>query len=144
MKDSRMGAFGTMGIVMLLILKWSLLFSLSSTDISYALLTFPVISRWIITIAIVYFPYIRSNGLGKAFRAGCDYSRSLFSTMLTIIIVYFIAGLQGLVAGLFALIIALMFLWYSIKQIGGLTGDIYGAVNEIGEVVVLSVFNILS
>lgn len=143
MKDSRVGAFGAIGIVMLLILKWSLLYSLNPYYVKQSLFVFPMISRWLMTISIIYFPYIRPTGLGKAFGACSDYKRSLYSTSLTMFIVYFLAGFQGLAVGLIALIVALLFIWYSLKQIGGLTGDIYGAVNEIGELVVLIACNII-
>ena len=143
MKDSLIGAFGTIGIVVLLLLKWSLLYSLNTKYMFHALLVFPTVSRWLMTIAIVYFPYIRPKGLGEAFRACRDYDRALFSTILMIIVVYISTGFQGLISSFFALLIAIVFIWYSLKQIGGLTGDVYGAVNEIGEVIILASFNIL-
>jgi adenosylcobinamide-GDP ribazoletransferase len=143
MKDSCIGTFGSVGITILLILKWSLLSSLNEKIIMSALLTCPVISRWVMTIAVIYFPYIRPTGLGKSFEANSNYKRAFFSTLLTFALVYFMASFHGLYICLLVLIVGLVFIWYSIKQLGGLTGDIYGAINEISDVLALMLFSII-
>ncbi|MBL7208901.1 MAG: adenosylcobinamide-GDP ribazoletransferase, partial [Dehalococcoidia bacterium] len=61
MSDSRVGAFGIAGAILLLLLKYV---SLSSAPILPALLLMPTLSRWAMVSVIFSFPYARTSGMG--------------------------------------------------------------------------------
>jgi len=134
MSDSRVGAFGIVAAFLLLLLKYV---SLSSAPILPALLLMPTLSRWTMVSAIFTFPYAKSSGMGLAFKQGASWQRLTISTVIALGVAVIILKLWGLV-----LIAALWLIIFGIAsylrfRLGGLTGDTYGAINELAEVLVL-------
>ena len=103
----------------------------------FALFLMPIIARCCMSIAVVLFPYARKEGLGKAFH---EYSSKKSIALLFTFIISLLLGTIGVIALIFTIIIMYLFNRYVANLIGGLTGDVYGATAEIGELVVLFVF----
>ena len=105
----------------------------------HALLFFPTASRWTMTLLLTAFPYGRPQGIGAAFAAaGRPWLATGWALLTALIISAAAGGLAGalLLAALSAL--ALLFGWTASRQLGGgLTGDCYGAANEIAETAAL-------
>ncbi|MGI9953222.1 adenosylcobinamide-GDP ribazoletransferase [Moorellaceae bacterium AZ2] len=151
MKDSHVGAHGVTSAIVLLLLKYSLLLSLlerfspapaghhapAGAGLAPALVLMFVLGRWAMALALGAFPYARSRGLGSLFGAGKVRTPLVAASLLTLVIVYLSAGLMGLTimgaVGLFTLAWG----WAVSRRLGGLTGDIYGALAEMTEVLVL-------
>jgi adenosylcobinamide-GDP ribazoletransferase len=68
MRDSRVGSFGVLGGVCLLLLKFALFASLDLHLLLWSLLLVLPVSRWAMVLAMRQFPSARSTGLGAAFR----------------------------------------------------------------------------
>nr|PZN05756.1 MAG: adenosylcobinamide-GDP ribazoletransferase [Bacillota bacterium] len=143
MKDSRLGAFGAIGIVSLYLLKFSALLSVPAPLRQKLILIFPVISRWVMTWPVVLFPYVREKGLGKAFKVGKSLLQLVLPTVFCLIFTYVIGKLHGIMLAILCFGLGLLFSLYIVKKIGGMTGDTYGAVNEFTEIVALYTFLIL-
>ncbi|ABZ84952.1 cobalamin 5'-phosphate synthase cobs [Heliomicrobium modesticaldum Ice1] len=101
------------------------------------LLWMPMAGRWVVVYMVSGFPYARSQGMASLFNRYIDRSVLAAGTL-------FVAAVAGLVAGLagwvFLALLWLFFRWWGGKLtrfLGGLTGDIYGAGCEIGEVLLL-------
>ena len=144
MSDSKVGAFGIVAVFLLLLLKYV---SLSAASILPALLLMPVLSRWAMVSIIFAFPYAKSSGMGLAFKQGANRRRLTIATVIAIVvtvIILVIWGLQLIAALLWGLAL-ISILWlivfgiagYFRSRLGGLTGDTYGAINELAEVLVL-------
>ena len=141
MKDSRVGAFGVVGGATVLLLKYGALVSLlglAGPGAKWALLLFPMLSRWAMVISLGMFPYLRAAGLGSPFHQG----GAKFATMtaaLTVLAASFLLGGfggLGLLAGVSVLAWVLGLAIASLLRGPdgpGLTGDAYGATNEIAE-----------
>jgi adenosylcobinamide-GDP ribazoletransferase len=134
MSDTRVGAFGIVGVVLLLLLKYV---SLSSAPILPALLLMPTLSRWTMDTIIFTFPYAKSSGMGLAFKQGATWQRLTIATVIAVIAAIALLKWWGLV-----LMAALWLIAFGVAscfraRLGGLTGDNYGAINEISEVLVL-------
>ncbi|HBV86160.1 MAG: adenosylcobinamide-GDP ribazoletransferase [Desulfosporosinus sp.] len=138
MKDSRVGAHASMALVGLLLLKFTLLASLTPSTLAF-LIVMPMLSRWVFQIGVIGFPYARSQGLGKGFHESSQWLPFLLSGGVIGGLSFFLVGLAGpLACGVTALIITLMA--YRISALlGGLTGDLYGAFIELSEVICLLV-----
>ncbi|HZK53911.1 MAG TPA: adenosylcobinamide-GDP ribazoletransferase [Desulfosporosinus sp.] len=136
MKDSRIGAHACMALVGLLLLKFSLLASLTSTQITI-LVVMPMLSRWVFQIGVIGFPYARPQGLGKGIHETVHWLPFLFTGCLVLGASYYLAGFAGLIA--FGVCVITVTLWASkiSSLLGGLTGDLYGAMIELSEVVCL-------
>jgi len=134
MSDSKVGAFGIVGAILLLLLKYA---SLSSSPILPALLLMPTLSRWAMVSIIFTFPYAKRSGMGLAFKRGATWQKLTIATVLALIVAVALLKLWGLV-----LMAALWLIAFGIascfrSRLGGLTGDTYGAINELAEVLVL-------
>jgi adenosylcobinamide-GDP ribazoletransferase len=145
MRDSRAGAFGIVGVVLLILLKYILLNSIPGNLMIAALLIMPVISRWAMVYAIVAYPYARQEGLGKAFKQSANKRRLIVATLLTLLLVMLSAWFGGITYYYFAGLVIIFVIWviiiltaaYFKRKFTGLTGDTYGAINEIAEIGVL-------
>ena len=98
----------------------------------------------VVTIGI--FPYARPEGMGKAFAKYTTQRTIIFAALSTILILLPIAliDVKNFLITLTALIISLMFTIYfgnfAVKKIGGVTGDIYGAVATLIELTIPIIF----
>jgi len=138
MKDSRVGAFGVVAGVLVLLLKYTTL--ASSLSIWPALLVSATLARWGMVLAIFAFPYARENGLGQEMKDNIGWTQIILATLIALIVAWFLSGAMGLIA--FALTCLTVWLGarFILRLIPGLTGDSYGALCEGVELVVLLLF----
>jgi adenosylcobinamide-GDP ribazoletransferase len=90
--------------------------------------------------AVGAFPYARPQGSGLAFKEGASLPRLFVSTVVAAIIAFAVRGFAGLGLMAAAVALALLVAAFLSRRQGGLTGDSYGAVNEVAEVAVLLLF----
>ncbi len=140
MRDSRVGAFGVVGGVTILLLKYAALLALlalSEPGKEWALLLFPAISRWTMVVLLAAFPYVRAQGLGSPFHGGGVKIATAVAGLSALAASFLLGGFAGL--GLFfgAIALAWPLGWAMAKALGGLTGDTYGATNEVVETAVI-------
>ena len=136
MKDSRVGANGVVGFVMLALLKWAMLLSIPLADIPMAFFMAAVLGKLAMVIAIVRFPYARPDGIGKMFQL-CANSTTLLVAVGCTAVCLLPFGISSLVCAVGAVCGALYLGRYVTRVLGGLTGDVYGAINETIELLVL-------
>lgn len=152
MRDSRIGGFGAVGIVLSLLIKFASISSLSGQVLILALIIMPVISRWMMVYAIFAYPYARPSGMGRAFKETAGSQSFSLATVLTLVIalgvVVWIKGINALPAGLVIIsgvwIIIMVAAIYLKGKFSGLTGDTYGAINELAEVSILILVSLLA
>ncbi|SPF53036.1 Cobalamin synthase [Candidatus Desulfosporosinus infrequens] len=136
MKDSRIGAHACMALVGLLLLKFTLLASLNPTQFPI-LLVMPMLSRWVFQIGVIGFPYARPQGLGQGIHETTRWIPFLLTGGAVLGISYILTGYAGLIT-FGACILTVTILSSRISSLlGGLTGDVYGAIIELSEVVCL-------
>lgn len=138
MKDSRVGAMGVIGLVMLLLLKYLALYHIPLDIKAAALVLMPTAGRWLQVVLASFCRYLRAEpGTGAAFVAHAGERELLFAciTLLAAALVLF-GGTGVWLCLLFALAAALL-LWYFERRLGGVTGDVLGAASEVMEVLAL-------
>jgi adenosylcobinamide-GDP ribazoletransferase len=139
MKDSRLGAFGAISLVLVLLLKYSFFLVLFDRGLARDLVLFPIISRWGIVVLTGLAPYARpGGGLGQAMTGGATPGLITGSTLVALLFSFLAGGYTGPIS----LVLAALVVWasrYFRRRLGGVTGDVYGAVNEILETLVLGV-----
>ena len=138
MRDHRVGAFAVAGGGLLLLLKYSALTAASSRTLP--LLLAPMLGRWAMSLAIVLFPYARPQGLGRAMKDHAHWPQALLATVVTLLAAWFLGRSLGLLALGVALIALLLTAAFIQTRIPGLTGDSYGAINELVEALILITF----
>lgn len=144
MRDSRAGAFGIVGVVLLLLVKYVSLNSIPEASLMMTLVLMSVVSRWTMTYAIFVYPYAHSSGLGKTFKEGTTWPRFTMATIIAVAVGAILAQLVGLAIIFVTLVITAVIAAYFKSKFSGLTGDNYGAINEISEVSVLIIIALLA
>ncbi len=144
MHDSRVGGFGIVGIVLLLLVKYVSLNSIPLPLMMTTLVLMPVISRWATVYAIFAYPSAKPSGLGKAFKQGTNWLRFTMATLIALVVVVGLAQLVGLAIMFLIWVMAVVMAAYLKGKFSGLTGDTYGAINEVAEVGVLILVTLLA
>ena len=137
MRDSRAGALGMVGVCCLLIVKYVSLNSVPQNLMMTTLVLMPVVSRWAMVYAIFAHPYARPSGLGKVFKEMASRRRFVVATLVALAVVIALDRLPGLAIMFGVWVIVAAMAAYLERKFSGLTGDTYGAINEVAEVSVL-------
>jgi adenosylcobinamide-GDP ribazoletransferase len=139
MKDSRMGAFGVLGMICLMSMKIYALIILARVDLQLTCLLLICIhagSRFTALLLRLGLDYVRENDDAKAkpIAKQTDVSGYLLSFFFTIIPFIFVAKLE-LLWLLMPMVGILIYLTYYFKKwIGGYTGDCLGCAQQVAEV----------
>lgn len=139
MRDSRVGAFGVLGAAVDLLLRYAALVALSDGWRLVGLLLPPIVGRWAMVWAMVAYPYGRSEGLGAAFKRDASWRQVALATVGAAILgaaFWWPWGAAGVVLGW---LVAAAVGRFMLRRLPGLTGDCYGAINEVVEGAVLLV-----
>ncbi len=140
MADTSVGSFGIVGVIILLLIKYTALLTLPIGLRMEALLLVPLLSRWTMVYAIFVFPYARKDGgLGQTFKQQATWQKLVIATLIVLAVSGGLLRWQGTILMVIAWIIATTLGYFLRSRLGGLTGDTYGAINEIVEVVTLMV-----
>jgi hypothetical protein len=153
MKDSRIGSNGVLALILYFLIKCALLYSLEIEDrgeAMYAIMTYPVVSRFCSVISCASAPYARGSGMGKTFVDNTKVNGVIVAAIITLLYtigllvaplvfypayvpmndilqpvfgITFIVGLSALFAYSFSKLME--------RKIGGITGDTLGALLEI-------------
>lgn len=136
MKDSHVGSNAVLAIIILLLLKIAAYLELSGETLTWVLLTMSVATRTFMVVFIVNFPYARKEGIGHMFT---KYAKSFYTYIAFAVCAGIIAacGLQYLAVAGICFTVTLIIAQYLKTQLGGLTGDTYGALTECGNVIYL-------
>jgi adenosylcobinamide-GDP ribazoletransferase len=140
LRDVHVGAFGVVGAVMLLLIKLAALVSLPVSRHIAALFLAPTLGRWGMTLAVVFFPYARPKGLGRAMKDHAGRRQAVLATAMALAVAWFAGEWLGLAAVALAGVTTWAVARFVLGRLPGLTGDIYGAICETIEVVVLLFF----
>jgi adenosylcobinamide-GDP ribazoletransferase len=136
MKDSRIGTMGSLALISAVLLKVGALYSLGPLWWIGALLA-PMWGRWSDIYGIFFFPAAREGGMGRNFNEQVRKRDFVFATISALLIGGFLLPTWGALVGLVVLVVAHLMARWMVGVLGGLTGDTYGAMSEIGEIVVL-------
>jgi adenosylcobinamide-GDP ribazoletransferase len=138
MDDPHTGAFGVVAIVFVILFKVYAIAALGE-DRWLALLVAPTLARW----AMALFGYratAAKEGLGAHMVKQMSGAQLGFATLTALIVAAGLGRLTGLAVMAFLALLALALKNYFHRRLGGLTGDLFGAVAEISETIALVAF----
>jgi adenosylcobinamide-GDP ribazoletransferase len=144
MRDSRIGGFGAIGVGLFLIMEYVLLNNLSGDSRIFTLILSPVLSRWAMVNAIFVYPYARQSGLGKSYKDSVGWRQILAATVIATAVSILLFRVAGIVILIGVWIIVNLLAMFLKSRLNGLTGDTYGAINEIGTISVFFLVTILA
>lgn len=143
LEDPRLGAFGTMALILLVLTKIGLVYEalIQSIDIVYALIVVPLIARALLTICFASLPAGKESGLAAFFKGKLSTKVTVWvSGILTIsiLILYGIIFGKWLASAILAIVLGVSILYFgqwTKRNFHGITGDLSGAYIEGMEVV---------
>ena len=137
MRDSRIGAFGVISLILLLGAKYFCLDQIPDSSLACSFIVMSVLGRNAMVLVCYRSSYARREGLAKPFVEHLRIHEVAVSFLSALGIALLLMRLQGIVAffgvGLFSLGCRFFFK----RRLGGITGDILGATNELSEVLCL-------
>jgi adenosylcobinamide-GDP ribazoletransferase len=135
LKDTRLGVFGGIAIIFVLLCKWLAFSKLVACGSTMWIILITTISRTMQVNLAVRLDYARSQaGTASSFvsQASAQHRVAAFASTLIVAAIF---GPFGLAALALAETIIWTYGWWCHKNFGGITGDLLGAGNEIIEVV---------
>lgn len=137
MHDPRVGAYGAIGVVLLVLLKYELFVALDR-DILPAAVTFAcAFSRYVAVLLLFFLPAAHPEGLAKTYAREVPFF-ALIAASAFLFFFMFAAGRVLLHVLLPLFLTALIFGAWVFRRLGGITGDACGAAIELLEVVALA------
>ena len=144
MRDSRIGAFGVIGLIFLIGTKYLALNQIPDQWIPRSLVLMTVMGRNAMVLVCYRSAYARSGeGLAKPFAENLTLRELLFSLILTFVIGLLLMGFKAVLVFLGTALVSLGYRFFFVRRLGGVTGDILGAANELAEVLCLILLVVL-
>jgi adenosylcobinamide-GDP ribazoletransferase len=142
MRDSRIGSYGAAALALSLLARVLLIASLPRTQVAAYLLVAPVLSRWTTLPLSFFLPPAREHSEDKVDGQGARIARLttlgnlIIGSLFTFVIVFALLRIRALVPVVASLGVTLVTALYYKRRIGGITGDCFGATNQLAEIVV--------
>lgn len=149
MKDSRLGSYGAVGLLLVLALKAAALHGLATRDLAAALATLPLAhaaSRWAALVLLFVLPYggdaehAKAKPLAQRIDAGGLLAGALWTLAVALLAAWAAPALTlaSLLAAAAAVAgVAFVMQRWLRRRLGGTTGDTLGATQQFAEVAVL-------
>jgi len=139
MKDPHHGTFAGIGMILVIMLKVIGLYSLPVGD-SWLVLPFAAaFSRWLLLPAGLQ-SSARLHGLGWQFSQGIQFSTLLFGA-LPVLFLQILIGWKAFAIALILWLFSLLIIRFVRIRLGGMTGDAFGLIVELTELLVLIAFS---
>jgi adenosylcobinamide-GDP ribazoletransferase len=133
MKDSHIGAFGSVVVMLAVLAKYAALTSMNPLRMDAAIVTAQTLGRWAFLPMGYFNPYAR-DGLGSEFTKAMTLASLIVGTVISIVVVVLASGNLGGVAFCLACAIIVIASAYFRSRIGGVTGDCFGATFQFVEI----------
>jgi adenosylcobinamide-GDP ribazoletransferase len=139
MRDSVVGSMGVCALLFVYLFKYAALLAVDTPFFPLAIFSLPFCGRWAMVLAGAAFAPARPDGLGNQFIGELGWKHFLYASFFGAAVIaatvcfcsHFIFPMLCGIAVAFTL--SLLLSVYAAGRLGGLTGDILGAVNEIAE-----------
>lgn len=140
MHDSRVGAHGVMACSLVLLAKFALLTQVPAPLKSTALVLFPVLGRWAQVYAASLYHYASSSMGTGSFTKYVGLREIAIASVFSLgAAILFLDPPRGIALACTVLAGTAILAWFACRRIGGVTGDVLGALSECAEVLSLFV-----
>lgn len=137
MKDPYCGPAGVVSIVLVLLIKFAALHALLEAGNLTVVLLAPALGRTVLQLLFLTTPYVRRQGLASALAINLPRRPIAWVIAAVVVAVFFLVGSNGLWLMLTVILVAALLRTVMMRRIGGMTGDVAGALAEITEATVL-------
>jgi adenosylcobinamide-GDP ribazoletransferase len=137
LRDSRIGSFGALALVVSVLARFLLLSTLPVNRFTAFIVSAHVLCRWT-TLPLSYFlpPAREGDGQGTRIAQKISLPSLLLGTLLSFAIVFYFMRIEFWIPVFVALVITTLSGLYYSRRIGGVTGDCFGATNQLTEIAI--------
>jgi adenosylcobinamide-GDP ribazoletransferase len=133
MRDSRIGTYGTLALIFLILGKFTFLSSLPSSQIWRWLIVAHTAARWTTLPLCAWLPYARAEGQGKLVAKQVGVVEIVTGTLTLLLVCLLLPWQATFVALPVTLLVTLFSGLYFRTRLQGMTGDCLGATNQLTE-----------
>ena len=134
MKDSRIGNYGAVGLVMMLLGKFCALIEFDMQQLPLALIAGHAFSRLCANFVMHRLDYARDEGKAKPLATRISKGALIFAAVTALVPMILLPPLQSVFGIAFAVLATWWLARMFLRRIGGYTGDCLGAVQQLAEV----------
>jgi len=133
MRDSRLGTYGSLALVFLVLGKYVFLTALEPRHIWRWLILAHTASRWTVLPLCLWLPYARAEGQGKLVARQIGPSTVFIGSVTLLLVLLLFPWRIALVALAVVVAVVLCCGLYFKRRLDGITGDCLGAANQLTE-----------
>ncbi|MGY8676355.1 adenosylcobinamide-GDP ribazoletransferase [Bradyrhizobium sp. UFLA05-153] len=138
MRDSRIGSFGVCALIVSLGLRWSALAAIAAPRaVLIALLLAHVAARAGLPLFMALVPPARTDGLSAGAGRPAGPNAAIALGLGAIVLAIGFGPGKAILAVILLAFLGLLIAWLAIRQVGGQTGDILGAYEQVAETAIL-------
>ena len=134
MRDSRIGTFGAVGLILLLLVRFFALIEIDMLLVPVAMIAAHAVSRFCSTVVFHRLDYARTDGKAGPFTDKLGKSDLIFAGVAALLPVLLLPPGQSFPALLLAAAATYWLMRQCSRRIGGYTGDCLGAIQQLAEV----------
>jgi adenosylcobinamide-GDP ribazoletransferase len=137
MKDSRIGSYGATALVLSLLARYLLLASLPLEHFSSYMILSQVLCRWTsLPLSYLLPPAREQAGQGARIARLTSKSSLAFASLFSFVIAALLLRWSAIAPILLAILAVVLTGWFYSRKIGGVTGDCFGATNQLAEIAI--------
>jgi adenosylcobinamide-GDP ribazoletransferase len=137
LKDSRIGSYGATALALSLLARYLLLASLPLEHFAAYVISSHVLCRWSALPLSYFLPSAREqDGQGARIAKLTSLASLIFGSVFSFAVVALALRWSAVVPALVAILTVALSGWVYARKIGGMTGDCFGATNQLTEIAV--------
>lgn len=136
LKDSRIGSYGAVALVLSLLARYLLLVSLPLEHFAGYVISAHVLCRWSSLPLSYFLPPAGEPGQGARIAKLTSLSSLIFGSVFSLAIVVLALRWSAVAPLLVTMAAVVLSGWFYFRKIGGVTGDCFGATNQLAEIAV--------
>jgi adenosylcobinamide-GDP ribazoletransferase len=133
MRDSRIGTYGTLALILVIVGKLNFLSALPQGQIWRWLIVAHTAARWTTLPLCMWLPYARAEGQGKLVAKQVGTQEIMTGTITLLLVLLLLPWQAALAALLVSALLTLLSGFYFRARLQGITGDCLGATNQLTE-----------
>jgi adenosylcobinamide-GDP ribazoletransferase len=144
LEDPRHGSYGVAALCGSIVLRVVAVASLGQADAFIGLVAAHSLARGVAVVTMAVVPLAKPDGLGAGYARSVTAGRAVLAGLLAVTIAALATGWWSGPLAATALVAAAVVAFFAVRAIGGITGDVLGAIEQLAECAVLVVVTALA